>query len=428
MFLKSVDGAYEPSFFIIRLGTTHAIDLAAKENISTFVHEYIHFLQDLILPYCIRENLVRLAMFFDHVERAKEHGEIRLPNLVPLEGTELATRQTSMTWGGNKFVSLVCRIKNIQVTEELVAEYGYKLYQYDLTLDDGTTYQFGARDLLEYIACKIESRHFPSEDKLPDLPYYSVDILIGYYGCSYLSDFKRIALAEYCLLNDNPGRRLMLFLEELQAGVMDDVAKGSDEAFAEFLRNAHWKSNGVRFELIPEKLDRRSRELRHALQARFPQVSFPAIYTWLDGAINFSRDALAGRSFFAELLKAETPDFFGMVNHILENVGVPLVVNDAGEMSTSLGSANETDQFIQLLLAYEFLDYLNRNDMQCPMIQVCECFSEDLIDDDCLNGPFRRARRDDLCPFGAFAKAHGLDRVRWYVKDQLVPGQSSNWP
>jgi hypothetical protein len=428
MFLKSVDGEYEPSFFIIRLRTTQAINVAAEENISTFIHEYIHFLQDLILPYCIRENLVRLATFFDYMDRAHNHGEIRLPNVLPLDGADLTIRQSSMTWGSNKFVSSVGRIDDVQVTEVPVVEHGYKLYQYDLTLDDGSIYQFGARDLLEYIAWKIESKHFPGEQKLPDLPYYSVDILVRHYRGSHLSDFKRIALAEYCLLNDNPAHRLILFLEDLQAGALDGIDKGSDEAFDHFLRNAHWKSNGVRFETIPEKLDRRSDELRRALQARFPQGAFPEIYSWLDRVIKFARNALAGKNFFAELFAAETPNFFSAINHILEEVGVPLVVNDAGEMGTSLGGDREKDQFLQLLLAYEFLDYLDRDDLLCPMYQVCEREREDLMNDDCLNAPFRRALRDDLCPFGAFAKTHGLDRISWYVNDRFVSSQGSNWP
>lgn len=427
MFLKSVDGEYEPSFFIIRLRTTQAIDEAANKNIPTFIHEYIHFLQDLFLPYCIRQNLVRLATFFDLMERAQNHGEIRLPNAVPLDGAELATRQTSITWGGNKFVSSVGSIADVQLTEVPVEEHDFKLYQYDLSLDDGTTYQFGARDLLEYIACKIESKHFSGEQKLPDLPYYSVDILVRYYGVSYLSDFKRIALAEYCLLNDNPGRRLIVFLEELQAGVRDAHAKGSDEAFAEYLKNAHWKGKGVPFETIPQKLDRRSNELRHALQARFPQDAFPEIYSWLDRVIDYARTDLAGKSFFAELWAMDTPNFFGVINQILGQIGVPLIVNDAGELGTSLGGEKEKDQFLQLLLAYEFLDYLDRDDMQCPLIDVCERDRPELIDGDCMDAPFRRALKDDLCPFGAFAKTHSLDRVHWYVKDRLVSSQGSHW-
>lgn len=428
MFLKSVDGEYEPSFFIIRLRTTQSIDVAAEENISTFIHEYIHFLQDLILPYCIRENLVRLGTFFDHIDRAHSQGEIRLPNMMPLDGAELTTRQTSMTWGANRFVSSVGRIENIQLTEVPIVEYGYTLFQYDLTLDDGSTYQLGARDLLEYIACKIESKHFPFEKKLPDLPYYSIDILVRHFGVTQLNEFKSIALAEYCLLNDNPARRLMLFLEALQTGEMDDISSGPDDAFIHFLKNAHWKAKGVPFESIQEKLDRRSDELRQALLARFPQVAFPGIYSWLERSIIFARNVLAGDSIFARLFAAETPNFFNVISQIVENIGVPLVVNDAGDMGTSLGGDNEKDQFVQLLLAYEFLDYLDREDMQCPMCHVCERDREDLMDEDCLNAPFRRSLRADLCPFGAFAKTHGLDRVRWYVNNRLVSSQGAIWP
>lgn len=428
MLLKSVAGEYEPSFFIIRLHTTQSIDLAPAESIATFIHEYIHFLQDLILPYCMRGSLLHLFAFFDQIDRAHDRGEIRLPDTIPLEGSALVERQNSMTWGSHKFVSSVGGIQDLRVTEFPVPEHGFKLYQYDLVLDNGESYQFGARDMLEYIAYKIESKHFPSEERLPDLPYSSVDLMVTHLGAEHLSVFKRIALAEYCLLNDNPAHQLVLFLKDLQAGVMGDITSHSDEAFAQFLRNAHWKSHGVKFEKIQEKLDRRSNQLKQALQHRFPLVAFPDIHSWVERVVEYARDALAGRSIFAEFFAAETPNFFRAISKILEEVGIPLIVNDAGEMGTSLGGEEEKDQFLQLLLAYEFLDYLQRDDMQCPMCQVCERDRADLMDDDCLNAPFRRALRGDLCPFGAFVKSHGLTEVRWYVNDRLVPNQGTNWP
>lgn len=427
MFLKSVEGVYEPSFFIIRLLTKQAIEEVAEMNSSTFIHEYIHFLQDLFLPYCIRENLAHLATFFAHMDRAKSQGEIRLPNAAPLDGTEQISLQSSVTWGSNKFVCSVSRIVNISQNKFPVEKHDFDLYQYDFSLDDGTSYQFGARDLLEYIAGKIESKHFPNEQKLSDLPYYSVDILIRYYEVSFLSDFKRIALAEYCLQNDNPAHLLMVFLKGMQAGTMDAHTKGSDEAFAQWLKRAHWQARGVPFETISAKIVRRSNELRDALQGRFPLAAFPAIYLWLDQVINYARKNLAGRSFFAELWEASTPDFFEMINRILADIGVPLIVNNTGELGTSLGGEEGKHQFIQLLLAYEFLDYLDRDDMQCPLTGVCERDRPDLINVDCMDAPFRRAAKDNLCPFGAFAKAHGLDQVRWYVKDRLVPRVGSDW-
>ncbi|MDT3469866.1 hypothetical protein [Stenotrophomonas maltophilia] len=404
------------------------ISQAAAENTQTFVHEYVHFLQDLFLPYCIRENLVRIATFFDFMDRARHLGEIRLPNSASLEGAELTSLQTSVTWGDSQFISSVGRIENIKITEVPVDKHKFILYQYDLLLDDGTVYQLGARDLLEYIAWKIESKHFAVDQQLPDLPYNSVDLLSGYFDLSELNHFKRVALAEYCLQNDNPAHRLMMFLKDLKTGSIDADATKSDEAFVTYLKSANWMARGVIFEPVSDKIARRCNELRQSLQAKFPQGAFPSIYSWLDRVIDYAHANLAGRSFFAELWNLNSEEFFGKISQILRDVGIPLIVNDTGELGTSLGDGVDRDQFIQLLLAYEFMDYLGHEDMQCPLLDVCERDKPELIDNDCMDAPFRRALKDHLCPFGAFAKTHGLDQLRWHVKDRLVSRESSRWP
>ena len=75
-------------------------------------------------------------------------------------------------------------------------------------------YNLGARDLLEYIAYKIEAKHFPSKEKYPQLPYNSVDLLFSHYGLSYVPEDIRLCIAEVCLYNDNPIRFLFQqFLE-----------------------------------------------------------------------------------------------------------------------------------------------------------------------------------------------------------------------
>lgn len=431
MFLKSIEGAYQPSFFIIQLDTEQKVELAIKDNTSTFIHEYIHFLQDLILPYCMRENLVRLAEFFDYKAAFWQSREIRLPNTILPDGSELAKLTTKMTFGSTNFFESVTanNIWDIKVTSEQSQEHGYTIYQYDLALDSGETYQLGARDLLEYIANKIESKHFPSEKKLPDLPYHSLDILVNYYEHPGLSEFKRIALAEYCLLNDNPIHSLMLFFEELRNGSLPNPANQSDEYFAKMLSQLHWKARGHKFdfETIGKKINRRSLKLKEFLQQKFPQDSLAEVYLWLDKTIDFARNNLAGKSFFAELFALEKSDFIRKTRDIIDEIGIPLIVNAVGEIDTSLGGDQGKDQFIQLLLAYEFTEYLNRHDIQCPMSYVCERSKKNLMDDDCSDAPFRRALRHDLCPFGVFVKAHGFDQVSWYVKDRLIPGTESPW-
>jgi len=427
MFLQNAEGEYKPSFFIIHLKTDRDIQVCAAENEATFTHEYLHFIQDLILPYCIRENLRHLATFFDQMDNAHSAGEIRLPKTIPIPGEELATLQSKMTWGSNSFIQTAAEPESIERSTEPVPEHGFNLYRYDLKLKDGTSYHLGARDLLEYIAYKIEAKHFPGQEKLPDLPYSSVDLLVNHYGLSLFSDVKKIALAEYCLHNDNPAHRMMVMLDDFKAAGTENFTKLSDEEFVSVLQSANWKAAGVPFETIGNKLDRRLNELCEFLQARYPIEAFPEIFSWLDHVMDYARTTLAGRSMFAELYKATTPEFQVTLSGIISEIGVPLIVNNLGELGTSLGGDDSCDQFLQLLLAYEFTGYISRSDPQCPLCGVCERDRPEIMNQDCLDGPFRRAREEDLCPFGVFAKAHGLAEVRWFSNDKLIPSQGSDW-
>lgn len=63
------------------------------------------------------------------------------------------------------------------------------------------------------------------------------------------------------------------------------------------------------------------------------------------------------------------------------------------------------------------------------MYSNCERDRPEIMEEDkSMNAPFRKASRDDLCPFEAFIKAHQLDTINWYVNGTLIPSQGSDWP
>jgi hypothetical protein len=423
MYLRNAsEGGYEPAYFIIRIDSDHPPEELVQENESTFFHEYVHLLQDLVLPYCMRENLVRTRLFLSQVWQARHSGEVRLPSEVSGEGVELARRIAEITWGASSSHSGIAAVQAVELIEELVDGMEYRLHKYLLSADGVSGYHFGARDLLEYIAFKIESRHFPGEFNAPDLPYRSVDLVLEHYGLSHLSDVKRVALAEYCLLNDNPARRLMVVIEDIQRGILNNKDRGDDDAFVEFLLNYNWIARGRPFRTIEEKLSQRYLELRQILQHQFHPNSFPAIYAWLDGALTYAQEALSGQSLFAGLYQMGTEEFKITMQEIVGAVGIPLIQNRAHSLGTSVGDDTSKDQFVQLLLAYEFPEYLRRTETTCPLYATCEVDAPWLLDGvDCIEAPFRRAKRKRLCPFGQFIKAAGLDEVRWYTQGRPIP-------
>jgi hypothetical protein len=422
MFLRSAAaGEYEPAYFIIRIDADQPPEELLQKNESTFFHEYIHLLQDLVLPYCMRENMVRMETFFVLIQQARQSGEMRLPSEASGADVDLTKRIAATTWGASSFHRGVAAIHQIDMIEESVDGKEYRLQKYILSGDNVSNYHFGARDLLEYIASKIELRHFPGEFTPPDLPYRSVDLVLEHKGLSYLSDVKRVALAEYCLSNDNPARRMMMIIEDILQGSFKEKDRGDDDAFVDHLISLDWTARGVPFRTIADKLSKRYSELRETLQNQFHPDAFPAIYAWLDGALTYAKEALSGRGLFAALYSMETEEFHFAIHKILDRVGIPLVQNRGHSLGTSLGGETSKDQFIQLLLAYEFPEYLKRDETTCPLYSRCQTDAPALIDEiDCIEAPFRRAKRKKLCPFGVFVKATGLAQVRWYTRDRLI--------
>jgi hypothetical protein len=427
MFLKTVAGEYQPAYFIIRIDSDEPPEDLVEANEATFLHEYLHLLQDLVLPYCMRENIARVEIFLSQIKNARQQGELHLPSEYSDDDIRLVTQIGKVTWGGSSSHSGVDRIDRIDMLEVEVSGKEYKLQKYTLAGGAVRDYHFGARDLLEYIASKIEFRHFPAQAQPPDLPYRSIDLVLAYEDLSYLSDVKRIALAEYCLLNDNPARRLMVLIEDIKKGLVRGVDRASDDEFVTYLSNLQWSPNGAPFRTIEQKLQDRYEQLKGCLQDQFPKAAFPAIYEWLDRALLFAQEVLAGRSLFAVLFEMDTPGFKASMSSVISRLGIPLLANRHHSLGTSLGDSSSKDQFIQLLLAYEFAEYLKQNETTCPLYAQCEADNPSLIDDDdCLNAPFRRAQRQALCPFGVFAKGAGLGTVRWYTKGRLIPSWRSD--
>jgi len=79
MKLNYTEGSYNLSFFNMIIKTDEELSRdVIEKNKSTFVHEFIHYLQDLILPYNIRYNLSNVCRFSDILEFAHKHGSITI--------------------------------------------------------------------------------------------------------------------------------------------------------------------------------------------------------------------------------------------------------------------------------------------------------------------------------------------------------------
>ena len=218
MKLDYATGFYNMSFFNINIETEEELTQdVLKKNEATFIHEFIHYLQDLVLPYNIRYSLSNVRWFFNILNSAHKMGSIHRPFSEWNNESSTLWIQFIRSIGDSRSIDSVFKIED--ATSEFVITSGYdsnlhiqrehRVYEYMLPVfEDGKStsisYNLGARDILEYIAYKIQLKNFPNSPPAPQLPYESIDLIFEKYGLSHISDDIRLCIAECCLYNDVP--------------------------------------------------------------------------------------------------------------------------------------------------------------------------------------------------------------------------------
>ncbi|MEA3234390.1 hypothetical protein OP492_06980 [Pseudomonas mosselii] len=409
---SEVEGEYGPSYFFIRLDTAEPLAECLDKHDQTFIHEYIHFIQDIFLAYCIRSNLEEVNRLARVAQVAYIKGVER-----PFDewGDELScmSLQSANTWGGGKFIDKGSRILRFETTRHVIASTQARVFKHVAVLESGETYHVGARDMLEYIAHKIEAKHW--ETNQPDFPYRTMDYVFDYMGLSDISDASRIALVEFCLHNDNPFHHFLVSVKDMKDGKLNVVAAealGDFEKLRNVLPRIQWNAKGGFRDTMSTKVQRRLRDLQNALGEKFHQHNFADIARWVESVIDYVAATLQGRLVFSELFNMEGEDFFSAIEGMIAEIGIPLIFNSKEECITLLPEGYNQNQFIQFYVAYKFMsEFIVCTENTCPLCMFCENSDESVMTEDCVSNALARAEGQQLCPFGQFIKTYQLQRI-----------------
>lgn len=409
MITRTANGFYLPSYFYITIESDENIDVCIENNEQTFIHEYIHFLQDLILPYCIRQTLISNRDFTLIVGTAYEDKLMARPFKKWDEDSEITYKQFDYTWGGNDFIDNKHKIKNIE-SEYFEIDTKSKVYKYILTLNDGSKYQVGARDFLEYIAHKIESKNW-NVNHHPAFPYKTVDLIFEYYGLDWITDEVKICIIEFTLYNDNPMNQLV--------SVLIDSIKATPEHFNSYetsknlLLRTMWNSTGGFSETMFTKTERRLKDLQESLNGKYANENFIQIQKWISLIINFSKKELSNKFIFTELFMLDKNEFNKKISFFLKQIGIPMVFNNKDECTSLLPEDFNQNDFIPLYIVNKFMSFSLSNESVCPLKQFCTTSLNEIIDYNCTNNLKMRANTKELCNFGVFIKSYGLHNIQW---------------
>ncbi|MGY0782085.1 hypothetical protein ACW7BC_29760 [Azospirillum argentinense] len=408
MGMNANNGEYILSYFFVMLDTNAKLDGMNLLDSSAFFHEYIHFLQDIFLPYCARRNLIetRCLRLIDNVALDKGF-------FLPFDswGDDFAITkiQNERTWGDNKFIDEDVEIHTI-INDYVKIPYGQSIFKYIAQLESGQEYQIGARDFLEYIAHKLEIKFYEGVDA-PSYPYRTVDYLFSYYGWHSVPVECRIAVAEFVLHNDHPMNLFVTVVRYVKDNSCLDLLS-SYEGASHLLNNLKWNSVGGFSETATSKTVRRLRDLKDSLEDRFISDDTSAVRCWLANVIEYASNMINNRLYFSEIYQDTRKSALIKISDHINDIGVPLVFNKRMEFISLVPNKNVEDQFLNLYFSFLFVNFVREEKKrECPACRFCITNYEDIFDERCKNDPLTRWRVDFDCPMGALLRRYHSNKT-----------------
>ena len=419
-------GEYYSAFFYMKL--PELCDSPEEYlKLDAFIHEFIHYLQDLNLPYCIRETLGQMDKLQNVREYAEKHdGKIPIPFRAWDSNASLLNEQFERISGEGFRTGIISGRKNNhiagkpdatvihrEVDSEAYGHRSFDIQDYTVYTENGATYSLGARDFLEYIARQIQVKHFPDSKPLDYLPYNTIDQLFEKYGFFDISDEMKVNIVETCLYNDHPMNYLDVYLKNA-----DFIRNSSYNKLYTMNLNLIFETRDGKREQLKQKRERRWKDFWRVLgQTTYQQ--FPDIVTWLGKVNQFAKTNWKNRFLFSDLYQADGKNFRKEIRRIMRHIGLPLIITSDFRFQTIGNDGIKKEAFVPFYLCQRFMECVENDNTdtnplleECPVQEFCYCNGEEEPWFPQYGGlpctHYKKTSGD--CPYRCFLNAFGLNK------------------
>jgi hypothetical protein len=431
--LEFIKCYYRPSFFQMKIDLP--VDLgklgeATDGTLSLYLHEYIHFIQDIstiyglmnisTINYYIQDCASRIYKEGNKAFEVPQHLKSREGdsgflnfNLRPIYlGSKINPKYkrieiVSYSWGKeniakNSFIDRIdVTIRELEYNNEIDISLGGNL------ITEGMAYlaeRYVYSEILESQGHTIEAYDYP----------YSVVEKIVQYIYPELAQYHilLIAICDCSLMTYHPGLSFIRVLEYLKECKFIEKNIEDENIISTLYNEASilLKGNHVDFDVILENV-------RDSVKKSFKVEHFEGNNKWVDILFDRIKSFRNNRpEFITEFLQfgdLKKNEFFGIFHKLL---GSPLVLNSEYEGTITLPDGFVPDNFHPHLfwaINQMLRIFSNNNPTPCELKEYCIKSKEVedpniVIDERCDNAPWTRYGDKDLCPMGVMWKHWAL--------------------
>lgn len=424
-----VPGGYDTSFFHIHINSEKDFDsnlFSVQDYMSTLIHELIHYLQDLVLPYNIKLSLSKARGFKEVIDFAKNNGYIILDfdDNWSKEYSKMI-KQSFLPLALCGKIDSISSVKKFDFNCVVIEDYNQylgkkrniEIYNHYMIVDNPkgeTVYKLGAKDFLEYIAYKIEKNIYPDSVNAQKLPYESIDIIFDEKGFSTVSEKIKICVSEFCLYNDNPMQTLLhrLFKDK---DFIEIIERNDYQEVYEFLMSypvITFDYDGSTLkDIVLLRLERFANELK------LEYNGFDSIVNWITRANDYIKNNCLGRFLFSDIYNMDKTDSKSFVMQIINEIGIPLISNSKYQYISIGFDEDEKEQFVQLYILQQFMKFLSSKSIYCPVGDLCKANSKNCYQKCKIKKGTIIGEKD--CYYNRFLNNYGIGDLK-YKKNTLI--------
>lgn len=412
--LSEISGFYQPSFFRLHIETKNSIKDVNNLNdsdFSTFIHEYVHFIQDTTTYYGLN-NInynVEYLRYANNSITGQEATSFSVPIYPKLDNSDnvlLNGHICKLTFGDTDEIRNVKEIKSysysklpIGIPNSLINEIDVIDVESIDNLNNDHYFSFGAGCIMESMAYLFEKITCSNYSKSPDIPYNSAELIVEHIFPEFGKDKLNIlALCDVSLNISNPAKYFILKLEEYKKN--NYVPLKAEDLYTEFLNTAITLNN-IHSDSFQTNYNLLSNTVKSQLKGYFNDSHFDTLKEWIDQVFDITKAyRINNPSFIIDLARGKMKEN-NYFKRFFNEVGTPLMTNIKNELRFYHPLANTKQIEIGYFWAISQINNVfwgtSRN---CEMKEMCnQPISNTKTDLRCDTEPWKRCNDKDLCPF-----------------------------
>ena len=418
--LAAAGGTYAPTFFKMFVDTPANLDDIGNlddYNTALFLHEYIHFIQDVSTTYgllnmCMNVNFLREASLQIKNTESNEF-------YIPIRPTEEDTYQVfhnlklRHTYLGNQeqiALSHYVQIEDVLVDVRVVVNTAKKneANVIKIKFTDGLSYELGSYALMENMAYIIERLLYPDIiPNPPTLPYTDAELLVNFiypeFGANILNT---LALIDAALLVFHPGDFFYKVLVDMKK---EDFIPTHPRKIYDYIDKIEFDYEGA--DTINSLIEIMSLRAGDMLASLLHDPTFYPTTIWVKDILAQALDLrLKNRGFILDIIEGGLLKYNKSFIEIFVKIGTPLIINSFSSVwfhppLITQEKVNYDDLMPAMFWAiYQVRSLLIGGKSGCEMIAYCQSSAkesgiDDYTDDNCYSLPWKRLEEGKDCSY-----------------------------